>query len=371
MKICYVTSLRLPTERPHGYAVAKMCESFAKNGHDVTLVSPDKSSFMGKDLFGYYGITHRFAHLRVRSLDLLYRHDSKGAFSYWIDFLSYALGLAVFGRKLLKDADIIYVREPYLALFMSRRKTILELHTLPVRSLLLRNLIRSVLRVNAISHGLAEDVTSFSRRRDIAVIPDAVDAARFATDMPRTHARLMLGLPEANPIAAYTGNFYAWKGVDTLADAAKLLPDVQVVLVGGTDEYDYQRIAAKAAVVPNLTARRFEDASRMPAYLAAADVLVIPNAKGTAISERHTSPLKLFEYMAAGRPIVASDLPSLKEILDADTAIFFTPDDPISLARAIRMALEPERARGLVVECKKRIGVYSWDARAASALKGL
>jgi glycosyltransferase involved in cell wall biosynthesis len=68
---------------------------------------------------------------------------------------------------------------------------------------------------------------------------------------------------------------------------------------------------------------------------------------------------------------VASDLPSLREILDADTAVFFTPDDPISLARAIRMALEPERARGLVEECKKRIGVYSWDARAASALKGL
>lgn len=371
MKITYVSPARIPTERPHGYAMAKMCESFASLGNDVTLVSPSKTSFMGADTCAYYNLQRNFRHKRVRALDFLYWEKLGGTLSFLLDIASFAVAFLLSNRALVRETELLYTRDPYIAALMPSQKTMLELHTLPAKSWLMHRLLRRVRRLAVISHGLAADVRAFCGREEIIVLPDAVDLARFARMPEQAEARELLGLHAQGTIAAYTGNFYSWKGVDTLADAAKLLPEVQVVLVGGTDEYDYQRIAAKAAVVSNLTARRFEDASRMPAYLAAADVLVIPNAKGTAISERHTSPLKLFEYMAAGRPIVASDLPSLREILDTDTAVFFTPDDPVSLAHAIKTALDPDRARVMVEECKKRIGVYSWDARAAAALKGL
>jgi glycosyltransferase involved in cell wall biosynthesis len=342
-----------------------------KLGHTLTLLSPEKTSFMGSDMFSYYKVERTFVHERVPTTDLLYWEQIGGRLSYWIDFSSFVLVLLACRGALIREADICYTREPYLALFLPRRKTVLEMHTMPANTRLMRRLLRTVRRVAAISHGLAEDIQMQTGRSDIVVIPDAVDVTRFATLPSRAEACGTLELPADKSIVVYTGNFYPWKGVDTLAAAAAFLPETHVVVVGGTDEYDYQRILEKGRGIANLTIRRFEDASRMPVYFAAADVLVIPNAKGTAISERHTSPLKLFEYMAVGKPIVASDLPSLREVLDDDTAIFFRPDDPVSLAAAVRRALEPERASPLGVACKTRVALYSWGQRAAKALAGL
>jgi hypothetical protein len=105
----------MPTERPHGYAVAKMCESFAELGHQVSLITPAKSSFMGEDLFAYYGLARSFRHLRVRSLDLLYWERFGGSLSYWFDFASFIIGAVVMKRHEINAADVLYVREPYLA----------------------------------------------------------------------------------------------------------------------------------------------------------------------------------------------------------------------------------------------------------------
>ena len=74
----------------------------------------------------------------------------------------------------------------------------------------------------------------------------------------------------------------------------------------------------------------------MPYWLKSADVLVLPNKKGEKISERYTSPLKLFEYMASGRPMIVSDLSSLREIVSAETAMFVEPNDPQALVSGIR-----------------------------------
>jgi glycosyltransferase involved in cell wall biosynthesis len=305
----------------------------------------------------------------VATTDLVYWERLGGALSYWLDFLFFAVRMWIEQRARLREVDIIYVREPYLTVFLPRAKTILELHTLPAQTIVMKRILRRVKRLNAISRGLASDVVAFSGRSDITVIPDAVDLKRFDNLPDQRSARAQLGLPD-KPLVLYTGNFYPWKGVDTLADAAFFLKDITVVLVGGTDEYDYQRIAKKAESAPNLIVRRFEAPERMPIYLAAADVLVIPNAKSTAISERYTSPLKLFEYMAAEKPIVASDLPSLREILDEDTAIFFEPDSVQSLASAIRRALKPEAAL-LGTRAHERARVYSWEARAQAAIGNL
>jgi glycosyltransferase involved in cell wall biosynthesis len=80
--------------------------------------------------------------------------------------------------------------------------------------------------------------------------------------------------------------------------------------------------------------------------------------------------MKLFSYMAAGRPIVASNLPSLREVLTEESAVFFTPDDPESLASAIRYICDsPERGALLAERAKTDVLRYSWDARARYILK--
>ena len=99
-------------------------------------------------------------------------------------------------------------------------------------------------------------------------------------------------------------------------------------------------------------------------YLAAADVLVLPNSGKFKISRSHTSPLKLFEYMASNRPIIASDLPSLREILDETTATFFSADDPEDLAKRINEVLSHiEVTNGLTKKALQVVQKYSWANR--------
>ena len=104
----------------------------------------------------------------------------------------------------------------------------------------------------------------------------------------------------------------------------------------------------------------------------AADVLVLPNKPMSRLSTHHTSPLKLFEYMAARRPIVASDLPSIREIVDDDSAVLVPACDPQELAGGLTRALNggPEMAK-LVAQARRKVARYSWDERAKHVLKTL
>ena len=124
-----------------------------------------------------------------------------------------------------------------------------------------------------------------------------------------------LGLDPERPTVVYTGGLLEWKGVDLLVDAARELdPATQVVIAGGM-EADVERLRARAHGQDNVRVDGFQPPSRVPLYMAAGDVGVVPNRSRPAISARYTSPLKVYESMAAGLPLVVSDLPSLRAIL--------------------------------------------------------
>jgi glycosyltransferase involved in cell wall biosynthesis len=213
-----------------------------------------------------------------------------------------------------------------------------------------------------ITRALATDLsTRFGARDRVLVAPDGtrlpapVDAATTA----RRDA----------PIATYAGHLYAWKGVDTLVAAAAFLPHVRVRIVGGMPgEPDEARLRAQAEALG--ASARVEFVGYVPppevaAWLSRSDVLVLPNVD-TSVSARYTSPLKLFEYMAAGRPIVASRLPALEEVLtDGLNALLVPPGDPSALASAIsRLVAEPPLAAALAARAKRDVADYSWARRA-------
>jgi glycosyltransferase involved in cell wall biosynthesis len=103
---------------------------------------------------------------------------------------------------------------------------------------------------------------------------------------------------------------------------------------------------------------------RVPELLARADVLVLPNP-ASAISTRFTSPLKLFEYMAAGRPIIASDLPAIREVIEPEVhGLLVPPGDPEALASAISRMLDDSQLRDrLARAARTRVDDYTWDRR--------
>jgi glycosyltransferase involved in cell wall biosynthesis len=177
------------------------------------------------------------------------------------------------------------------------------------------------------------------------------------------------------PRVLYAGQLYPWKGVDVLVEAMARVPEARLVILGGLEgERDLARV--RALVQERGLAPRTEMPGTLPQALVAAElaraaVVVVPFLR-TAMTERHTSPLKAFEAMAAGRPIVASDLPSSREFLgDGRNALLVPPGDAAALAAAVaRLLADPALAERLARNAWDEAPAHSWDAR-ARALRAL
>jgi glycosyltransferase involved in cell wall biosynthesis len=215
-----------------------------------------------------------------------------------------------------------------------------------------------------ITAALARDLEArFGSREKLAIVPDGMRAPGPVTTLPE------------DPIAAYAGHLYAWKGVDGFLRALARMPEARGLVVGGHDaEPDLARVKALAqelGIADRVTFTGLVEPSYVAAHLATARVLVLPNP-ASAISTKYTSPLKLFEYMAAGRAIVASDLPSIREVLTHEgSALLVEPGDAGAIAAAIaRLLADGALAARLAREAHARSAEYTW-ARRAERLEAL
>ena len=360
MKLLYVANARIPTEKAHGIQIMKMCEALAGQGADVELVVPTRANAITEDAFAYYGVKPSFKIVRLPSVDFL----RFGALGYFVSVWSF-LRAARRYAALRPDARV-YTREPLAPRFMP--DAIVEVHTRS-GSRFVRRAIRRARQVVAITRGLKDDLIRDGVAAErVIVLPDGVDLAEFEHLPARAEAREKLGLPQDAQIALYAGSFslYSWKGVDVFFESAKLVPGVLFVGVGGTEE---EAKALAPALPQNVRSMGRVPHAAVPRYLRAADVLVLPNKAGDPMSERYTSPLKLFEYMASGTPVVASDLPSIREALSAETATFVRSNDAAALADGIRAVLEnPEAAAARALRARETVARYAWSARAARIL---
>lgn len=205
------------------------------------------------------------------------------------------------------------------------------------------------------------------RASEIAVIPDAYDPSVYFPVDPGV-ARAGLGLPPQAPIVGYAGLTFAYRGLDTLVRAFSGVlqrhPGALLALVGGRphEVAELKELARRCGIPPGSLIFPGQVPQRRAAtYLNASDVLVIPDTVTTMTA----SPLKLFEYMAVGKPIVCKDMPSLREILDDESAVFFEAGNVEALASALGSVLdEPESAGRLGEEALRRSAEYTYRARA-------
>jgi glycosyltransferase involved in cell wall biosynthesis len=174
----------------------------------------------------------------------------------------------------------------------------------------------------------------------------------------------------------YAGQLYPWKGVDTLLAAMVSLPEATLTIIGGRgspDDPDLVACQARAqelGIAEQVEFRGFVPHAQVRAALAGAGAAVLP-LPDNLMARYFTSPLKLFDYMAAGVPIVASDLPTVGEVLeDGDNALLVPPEDPPALAAAIRRLLvNPGLADRLRRTAFEHVRAYTWDARAARIIE--
>ncbi len=370
MNIVYVANVRIPTYRAHGIQITKMCEEFARLGNTETLVVPAKRHTISgtNDLFEVYGLERIFTCRHIPSLDLLSSTHRFGRIYFRTDFVSFLSGLWNM-RKEIRDS-VIYVRDPLLALpFWGRGNTIVaEVHEIPRRKRLYVHLLKLAHYIVVLTNPGKQDLISEGVVEDrIIVAADGVDVSQFTPTETKSEARARLELPLNHRIVMYMGRLDGWKGVDTLLEASPLLEvGTKLVIIGG-EVREVQELSKRYPHVHFLGNRPYIELKNNQI---AADVLILPNTAKHITSARHTSPLKLFSYMVSGVPIVASDLPSLRDIIDESSAEIVTADDVHALAKGIHNTFKhPERGVARARVALERVHAYTWEKRAKKILQ--
>lgn len=362
----------MPTEKAHGIQIAKTCEAFGKRA-PLDLLLPKRRNSLSGSLFAYFNIQKSFSTQKLRCLDLISAAAWLGPLAYLIEVTTFAWSVAAFLKKQSTSEAVIYTRDLYTLLFLPAHYSIVyEVHTLPKKmNIVSRRLLKKADHIVVITKYLKDDLIHQGMPAEkIMVAPDGVDEDALHFSETRTACREIARLPHEKSIALYAGHLYAWKGADTVLAAAARAPECLFVFVGGKeDDRETFRRQCKEKNITNVRFVEHQKHERVLYYLHAADVLLLPNSASLRISSHYTSPMKLFEYMASGVPIVASDLPSLREVLSEKNAQFFSPDNADALADAVRTVLvRSDRGSALAEQAKKDVQQYTWDQRAKHIL---
>ena len=202
----------------------------------------------------------------------------------------------------------------------------------------------------------------------ICVRPDAVDLRTFEDPADGDSVRNRIGVPLDAFLVIYCGHLYEGRGVDEVLAAARRLPEFSFLLVGGWAK-DVARRRGEAKDLANVKFTGFVPNREVPAYLAAGEVLLMPYSAECSTAP-WMSPMKLFEYMASRRPIIATDLPALRKHLEhGRNSLLIAPGDVDDLVEAIReVASRPQDAARLAEAAYEDVRPHTWDNRARDVL---
>ena len=362
---------RFPGEKAASLFAAKSAEAFAEAGMAVTVLVPRRKGVDPRAAYDYFSVKKNFSVAEVPALPLW---PAFKKLSFWLSYQSFSRGVAAYLRAHAGPGDIVYSNEtlPLYAASAVTKNIFYEMHDFPEskHALFRRFLgaVRWMLVHNRWKVGRVKEAFGFQEDR-ILYEPNAVDIGAFDAPTSVSAARKELGLPGDRRIAVYTGHLYGWKGVDVLAKAALMLPpEFLIAFVGGTDK-DIARFKERHAASGRILVVGHRPHKEIPLWQKAADVLVLPNTAKESISAFYTSPMKLFEYMASGKPIVASDIPSIREIVDDASAFLVAPDDVAALAGGIlRAANDAESAVARAERARQLVMDHTWSKRAGRIL---
>ena len=393
MKIVYIANARLPTEKAHGYQIVKMCEAFSRVGAEVQLLHPFRyqsdPQLKVQDISDYYDVDPNFTFRTLTNLDIVPAESlmPTGLYTrmYFIHSLLWGLFATTIARR--QHAAIYYTRDVEVAYWLVRGglPTVLELHSIPKRAG--RWLLRRISNDPALS--LLVTLTSFIKARlvemgfsedRILVSQDAVDLSQYEHLPDKEQCRQRLGLPINSIIIGYLGRFQTLdkeKGIPELIRAMAQMPSVSgkqplLLCVGGPIDVtpNYLDLASSLGIAEGQL--RFIDRvpnQEVPIWIRSFDLAVAPFPT-TEHYSYFMSPLKIFEYMASEVPIVASDLPSLREVLThGQNAWLVNADNPQDLSTAMTHVLKnKDLSSRLSLQAREDVTRHTWTIRAKNIL---
>lgn len=389
MKIAYLSRSCFPSHAANSIHVMKMCEAFASLGHDVLLLGNLQGDSIHR-IFDYYGINTRFSVKHVYSI--------KGSATD----LAYIAGVVIAAKNFRPHIAYGRLLEACFGTSILGIPTVFEIHA-PPRTLLKRVILKKLIARNSLKRivtitkglayyliregflkpqihdtpqdGISSEMTLLSSK--LCVAHDGADPNQF--DFPSGRStektdRLQVG---------YIGSLYRGKGMELISKLIHLCPWADFHIVGGqpSEITFWKNICSRSGVLPtNVHFYGFVPHALVSRICSHLDVALMPtqpsvlNVSGNRDEGWHVSPLKLFEYMASGLPILASDLESVREVLENGvTGFLLPPDDPYAWRDALIYLRDHPDVRIEVGKNAREtlIKNFSWKARAKKVLNGL
>jgi len=398
LKIFYLMNTRMPTRRSSSLQVMYTCNGLANRGNSVKLFirSENASEYSIDDIFEFYGMEKTFGIQRIPTINWTRRTQT------W-SFVLLVLPYILFDMLKSGRPDLVYIRGVAIAWTFLIASRILKINVfyetqelgsevaskvhdlVAIEEKKSESFLRRLSLVEAFIFGNVDGIVvgtenlkqaiirlGFPECR-IRIIPDGFDPERFRIRRRTENAEIDLDFRGEGSLIGYIGHLYYWKGVDSLIEAMSLVvkefPDVRLLIVGGLeDEPDIERLKRLAKdrdLSGNVIFTGYVQPDEVPYYLDLAEILVIPTLD--TIMGKYAMPMKIFEYMAAEKAIIASDLDAHRQILrDEETALLVPPGNPKSMANAIESLLKNKRlARDLATRAKSRAYEnFTWEHRA-------
>ena len=373
LKIACVSSTRIPSETANSIQVMKVCQALSKMGYSISLIVPradnviDDSQLSWESLAAHYGLSAQFEVIALkRSWGKLARR-----FFPW---------RAVWKALRIKS-DVIYawLSQSAAGGLLARRPVFLEMHDLPTGRfggfwyrlfLRLPGRKRMLPITQALADALQQKFSPPLQKDQIVISPNGVDLERFDDTLDPPTARHELGLPDKMTVAC-TGHLYSGRGAELFLELAVDLPQYHFLWVGGRpNDVERWRNKLRESGLGNVTFAGFISNKILPRYQAAAEILLMPYRKDMGASsgqnpDKYFNPMKMFDYMAAGRPIITSNLPVIREILDEEKAVFCPPQDVAAWSKAITQLMKDSEKREILGQrAREEAAQYTWIERA-------
>jgi glycosyltransferase involved in cell wall biosynthesis len=374
MKLALIAPTPIPALTANSIQFMKMAQAFARLGHELKIYAPGTSPrHSRKQMIEHYGLSE--------DLDIIWLPSR-------LSFRRYDYAMRAVSAARRWRAEIVFTRLPQAAALSAKRglTTIFELHDLPsgrMGPLLLNAFLRAkqgrrlIPISKALANALIDRYPLQANDNRLFVAPDAVDLERYKELPNPAEARKKLKLPKIFTVG-YTGHLYAGRGIGFILDLAESLPKMHFMLVGGRRE-DVSRVQREIdqRKLKNLTLTGFILNADLPMYQAAADVLLMPYQTRVAASSggniaAFLSPMKMFEYLASARPILASDLPVLGEVLNEKNSVVLSMQDPESWLNTLKkLKTDATLREKLSASARASAENHTWESRAKDIVSGL
>ncbi len=372
MIILYPVPELLPDSRARFIQIMNTSHSLAEKGCQVKLITGLYKGHSRGGIPGYYGLPGN-KNLEVVSLPMLRREAARLFRFSWHGLFHYSLLIYLLLFKATeRERAVLFVRHLKLADFLLAYRGLLNLpvifeaHEVFSVNKDVKTLLREK-RVYARSDGLVF-ISKQLEEHIKSIFPAAADKPCIVAHDGVRSDWLVKDFTRDERYICYTGSLYKWKGIDVLIAAMGLLPEETLLVAGGGRRLNELKGMAERMGLKNIIFTGEVRHHSIPGILAHAKMAVLPNINSGPSS--FSSPLKLFEYMAFGLPIVASDIQAFREVLvHRENAILVNPNDPEALASGIKSLLQDTAmVKNISVQARKDAVDFTYERRAEKIL---